>query len=114
MTFEATPFCDQGEVTYQWTNLETAEVFHTNPITLTVDRTTELELQVSDESGSLVQQSLWILFPSSGVLDLNGDGFNTLEDLLSILPEWNTESLMDLNGDGIVNILDLLYVYTGH
>ena len=43
--------------------------------------------------------------------DLNEDGIVTVNDLLIVIAQWNTEGpLGDVDGDGVVNVQDLLLV----
>ncbi len=112
LTFTASASCASGTVAYHWTNLETNDTYQGDQLTLSVDRNTVLELEASDPSGDSVMRQVLILYPPSGNLDLNGDGVNDGEDLLFILPQWQTANPLDLDGDGMVTILDFLYINT--
>lgn len=113
LTLNAIPICPRSSTRHVWTNLETGEVFSQNPLTMSVTETTEFEVQVTDESGDTAVRSVWVLYPPTGQLDLNGDGHNNIEDLLFALPDWNTASANDLDGDDMITVIDFLYINLG-
>lgn len=66
---------------------------------------------VTDGEARSIQHTIPVLVNPLG-LDLNGDGFNTIEDLHLVVPQW-MGSAFDANGDGILNALDMLYINVG-
>ncbi|PIE02646.1 MAG: hypothetical protein CSA81_06585, partial [Acidobacteria bacterium] len=44
------------------------------------------------------------------LLDLNGDGCNSLEDLWFLIQDWRQGTNDDPNGDGLVDVRDFLYI----
>ncbi|MDJ0839434.1 MAG: immunoglobulin domain-containing protein [Acidobacteriota bacterium] len=121
ITFEAEELCCDVEQT-EWTDDSTG-MHLTADTMLTVavpSETTEYRFQWIDRNSndpfSIFATILVPLDPAFN--DMNGDGCNTIEDLLLLIGEWGDPATrgavsIDANGDGVLDICDLLYINTG-
>ncbi|PIE91544.1 MAG: hypothetical protein CR997_00500 [Acidobacteria bacterium] len=110
-TLEAT-ICSGSS--WEWENLSTSTVFgeNQNPVTLPyLSETTDFEIRVDTQSDAVYSKTYRVLV-SDGLIyaDANGDGCNTIEDLLYVCPDWRTPGPPDVSGSQLIDILDFLHI----
>jgi hypothetical protein len=115
--------CPVGDVSWDWRNLTSGQVFghNSNPVTLDalLTKTTWFEFTVSDNltgTGETARTEVVVLVPAvPGYTDPNGDGCNSVEDLLILLENWLQifQNNDDPNADGRFDMRDLLYINIG-
>jgi len=116
LTLTGSALCGDMNTQFQWENLTSGQVYplDQNPVAVDVlSETSWFELTVTDPI-SMVQNTTLavILVHESGILDWNGDGCNSLDDLWEAIAFWNTAFPNDPNGDGIMDVRDFLYLNT--
>ncbi len=104
--------CAEGNLIYEWTNLTTGETYqadHTLNLPV-VDQNTQLQVFVTDELAYTSANDILVLCHAFQILDLNGDGCNSLEDLWFLCQDWRQNNEQDPNGDGLVDVRDFLFI----
>lgn len=113
---EALLNCGSGDFEVQWWRADFSEILATgNSLTLNPEPTETLELvaiatdQVTNMQ--LMQPFTLLVSQDPQLFDFNGDGTNSVDDLMAYLPFWG-ESTPDANADGVVDVRDFLYINT--
>lgn len=117
VTLEATAVCTTDPTTIEWFNDDTGTSFGVgnNPVTLgsLLTETTVFRVTVTDSSRAVVTEFVTVLVSNDDVADPNGDGCNTVEDMVTAASEWlSTDSMFDADGNGIVDVRDLAFINT--
>lgn len=118
VTLEATAVCTTDPTTIEWFNNDTGASFGAgnNPVTLPslLDETTVFRVEVTDATSSVVTGFVTVLVGDNpDVADPNGDGCNTVEDLVVAAQDWRSlTSVYDADGNGIVDVRDLAFINT--
>ncbi len=115
LSFSAMPLCETAPVSYEWRDEDDNIIGTTDTLTLDPPpaESAFYYLTMTDAAPSMIQLPVGVLVNPNG-LDLNGDGFNTLDDLLFLVESWNMASVFDVDGDNILTIADMMYINTGH
>ncbi|CAM2070735.1 Immunoglobulin domain-containing protein [Sulfidibacter corallicola] len=116
LTLTADVGCSVGVPTFEWydhvsnTLVGTEAALVLDPV-LTETAVFRIEVTDSGTSESLVGLVTVLVHPGS--TDLNGDGFNNVEDLFLLLPDWRRESEFNATGDALIDVRDLMYINLG-
>ena len=107
--------CVEPGYSWQWRNLTSGEHFgfqQTQVEIPVLNETTRFEFTVTDSStGHDYSAMITVLVAHhERFSDFNGDGCNSLGDLLSALPQWGSASLQDADGTGLMDVRDFLYI----
>jgi len=118
VTLEATAVCTTDPTTIEWFNNDTGASFGVgnNPVTLPslLTETTVFRVEVTDSSRAVVTEFVTVLVSDNpDVSDPNGDGCNTVEDLVLACSEWLSESsVYDADNNGQVDVRDFAFINT--
>ena len=110
--------CALPQISWQWQNLDSGEIFGQDQMTVLIDplpmMTTQYQLTVQDDLSRETNAVIMTLLVSQNpaYFDLNGDGCNTLLDLFEMAEDWlaAAPAFDDPNGDGMVDVRDMLYI----
>lgn len=120
VTFQAQAECGDEPFSYEWFNEDEVVLSTESSLTISEDLTHTSTFEVSVADSNLPPRLstttvLVLVSDNPSLLDPNGDGKNTPDDLLFVLEDWASgNASFDANGDGKMSILDLLFVNTGN
>ena len=112
--FTFDPECGEEPITLEWTmNPPTASIAEGNDLILTGSpaKTTFIEMEAMANDGETLTLNATLLVSQNPLFrDFNGDGCNSIQDLLDAAQLWNQPYESDPNGDGRIDLLDLIYL----
>jgi hypothetical protein len=115
--FNAQSFCGQGSVSYEWRDAGDVIVSQTESLLIepTLNETETFTVTGRDDTSGESSASVTILVSENpSLVDPNGDGMNTREDVVLVSNDWASGSLtFDADGDGQLTVKDLAFVNGG-
>lgn len=117
LTFAASITCNPNNLTWTWQESLQGNVLGQNTTQLTLParltQTTTISLRVQHNNTlEVLRDSVEVLAAQDDRFDdLNGDGCNTIDDMLFLCGSWRTLGA-DADGNGVIDVRDFLFVNT--